>query len=92
MDFIVIERSVLERLKARVERLSNRVKQLSSNCTIGMGEWLDNQDVCELLSVSYKTLQNYRANGSLAYAMIEHKIFYRKEDVINFLNSKKCQN
>ena len=46
-----------------------------------MKEWLDNQDVCQLLNISYRTLQTLRDNGTLAYTQISHKIYYKPEDV-----------
>ena len=47
--------------------------------------WLDNQQVCQLLNISKRTLQTLRGNGSLSYTQINHKIYYRSEDVRSFL-------
>ena len=44
------------------------------------GEWLDNQDVCQILNISPRTLQTLRQNGTLAYSQIEHKVYYKPED------------
>ena len=56
-----------------------------------LGEWLDrsnlfacqskNQDVCQILNISPRTLQTLRQNGTLGYSQIEHKIYYKPEDV-----------
>ena len=46
-----------------------------------LGEWLDNQDVCQIQNVSPRTLQTLRQNGTLAYSQIEHKTYYKPEDV-----------
>ena len=46
-----------------------------------LGEWLDNQDVCLILNISPRTLQTLRQNGTLAYSQIEHKTYYKPEDV-----------
>jgi len=46
-----------------------------------LGEWLDNQDVCQILNISPRTLQTLRQNGTLAYSQIEHKIYYKPEDI-----------
>ncbi|MDD3504677.1 MAG: helix-turn-helix domain-containing protein [Eubacteriales bacterium] len=46
-----------------------------------MKEWLDNQDVCQLLNISKRTLQTLRDNGTLAYTQISHKTYYKPEDV-----------
>ena len=46
-----------------------------------MSEWMDNQDVCRMLNISPRTLQTLRDNGTLAYSQINHKTYYRSEDV-----------
>ena len=46
-----------------------------------LGEWLDNLDVCQILNISPRTLQTLRQNGTLAYSQIEHKVYYKPEDV-----------
>ena len=40
---------------------------------------------CQLLNISKRTLQTLRGNGSLSYTQINHKIYYRAEDVRSFL-------
>lgn len=54
-------------------------------------EWLDNQDVCTLLKISPRTLQNLRNNGSIPYTRIERKIFYNKRDIWNFIEERNIQ-
>ena len=67
-----------------------------------VGEWLDrsnlfaclskNQDVCQILNISPRTVQTLRQNGTLAYSQIEHKIYYKPEDVeriIPFVEARK---
>ena len=44
-------------------------------------EWMDNQDVMALLHVSARTLQTLRSNGSLPYAKMRGKVYYKQEDV-----------
>ena len=43
--------------------------------------------VCEKLNVSKRTLQTYRDGGLLAYSQINHKIYYRLEDVEAFITA-----
>ncbi len=49
------------------------------------GEWLDNQDVCQILNISPRTLQTLRDNGTLAFSQINHKVYYKPEDVKRIL-------
>ena len=46
---------------------------------------LDNQDLCQLLHVSKRTLQRYRASGELPFQTIYHKTYYREPDVEAFI-------
>ena len=60
-----------------------------------LGEWLDNQDVCQILNISPRTLQTLRQNGTLAYSQIEHKTYYKPEDVeriISLVEVRKKEN
>ena len=64
----------------------------------GLGDWLDNQDVCQILNISPRTLQSLRDNGTLAFSQIYRKVYYKPEDVERILyvmdgrdkNSKMC--
>lgn len=55
-------------------------------------DWLDNQDVANMLHMSYRTLQNLRSEGILPYSRIKGKIYYRRQDIQqlmaeNFINA-----
>ena len=49
-------------------------------------QWLDNQDLFQLLHVSVRSLQRYRSEGILPYKMMHKKAYYTKEGVMDFLN------
>ena len=57
------------------------------NSSLHQDQWLDNQDLCELLHVSPRSLQRYRSEGILPYKMMHKKSYYTKEGVMKFLNS-----
>ena len=48
-------------------------------------DWLDNQDVMQLLHISLRTLQTLRSNGTLPYSRINNKIYYRRKDIQQIL-------
>ena len=52
----------------------------------GLGDWLDNQDVCQILDISPRTLQTLRDNGTLAYSQINRKVYYKSVDVESILH------
>ena len=51
----------------------------------GFDDWLDNQEVCQMLNISPRTLQTLRDNGTLAYSQINRKVYYKPEDVKRIL-------
>ena len=82
MEVISIERSTYEELLASFNNFISQMKVMAGRGTDKrLGEWLDNQDVCQILNISPRTLQTLRQNGTLAYSQIEHKIYYKPDDV-----------
>ena len=82
MEIINIEAQTFEKMLSKFEDFASRMEYL---CRLhgdrDMKNWLDNQDVCQLLNISYRTLQTLRDNGTLAYSQISHKVYYKPEDV-----------
>ena len=77
-----MEASTFEAMMAGVESFARRVETLyKQHGKKRLQEWLDNQDVCEILCISKRTLQTYRDNGTLAFSQIGHKMYYKREDV-----------
>ena len=82
MEVISIDRSTYEELLTSFNSFVTQMKAMAGRGTDKrLGEWLDNQDVCQILNISPRTLQTLRQNGTLAYSQIEHKIYYKPEDV-----------
>jgi|GEM_PF-859521 hypothetical protein len=50
-------------------------------------DWLDNQDVMQILHISPRTLQTLRSNGILPFSRIGNKIYYRRSDISRILNN-----
>ena len=82
MEVISIERSTYEELLTSFNSFVLQMKAMVGRGTDKrLSEWLDNQDVCQILNISPRTLQTLRQNGTLAYSQIEHKVYYKPEDV-----------
>ena len=82
MEVISIERSTYEELLTSFNSFVSQMKAMAGRGTDKrLGEWLDNQDMCQILNISPRTLQTLRQNGTLAYSQIEHKTYYKPEDV-----------
>ena len=99
MEVISIERSTYEELQTSFNSFVTKMKEMASRGNDkGLGDWLDNQDVCQILNISPRTLQTLRENGTLAFSQINRKVYYKPEDVEHILhvvagrdkNSKMC--
>lgn len=99
MEVISIERSTCEELLTSFNSFVTKMKEIADRGNDkGLDDWLDNQDVCQILNISPRTLQTLRDNGTLAYSQINRKVYYKLEDVEGILyvvdgrdkNSKMC--
>ena len=48
-------------------------------------KYLTNKDICRLLHMSKRTLQDYRDDGKVGYIQISGKILYKQSDVLKLL-------
>lgn len=80
MEIVAIEKMTFLLMKERLKEFSTQIKEICGE-NKKEDEWLDNQDVCQLLKISKRTLQTYRDNGTLAYSQIGYKCYYKKVDI-----------
>lgn len=80
MEIVAIEKRTFQLMKEKLKELSTQIKEICGKDK-RKDEWLDNQDVCQLLKISKRTLQTYRDNGTLAYSQIGYKCYYKKGDI-----------
>lgn len=59
----------------------------NSPLTDRLEDWLDNQDVMQILHISPRTLQTLRSNGILPFSRIGNKLYYRRSDISRILNN-----
>lgn len=88
MEIVSIERKTFEEMKERFGCFSQHVRALCARYRPPEKmNWMDGADVCEKLGISKRTLQTYRDRGLLPYSQINHKIYYRTEDVESFVEA-----
>jgi len=74
----------LHLLKQLATRLLNLIGE--GTPSINQAEtWLDIPETAKWLKVSPRTLQNYRDSGILPYSQIANKIYFRLQDLQEFL-------
>lgn len=92
MEIVSIDTRIFDEM---IRRLKSVEEQAVTLCRgqedSGLKKWLDNQEVCEILGISLRTLQEYRNKRLLPYTCIKHKIFYKPEDVEALLKSSYHQ-
>jgi len=89
MDIIIIERKAFDLLIESVKALCRKVDLLEEIAADKrLGKWMDNEDVCRLLDISPRTLQAMRDRREIPCTQVNHKFFYRPEDVECFINDK----
>ena len=88
MEIVSIERKTFEEMKERFGSFSQHVRELCARYRPPEKmNGMDGADVCEKLGISKRTLQTYRDRGLLPYSQINHKIYYRTEDVEAFVEA-----
>ncbi len=60
---------------------------INSSLSANPKEWLDNQDVMQMLHISPRTLQTLRSNGTLPFSRIKGKFYYKVSDLNALLES-----
>lgn len=86
MEILIIQKESFEEMAAKFSRFAERVDALlAKQGGKSLNRWMDNQEVCQQLNISPRTLQTLRDNGTLAYSQINHKVFYKPEDVLSIV-------
>ena len=81
-EFVIISKDVFEEMVGKFNRFSDRVNEILGKREEGrLSRWMDNQDVCQQLRISPRTLQTLRDNGTLAFTKIGNRTYYRPDDV-----------
>ena len=86
MEVLIIQKEAFEEMTVKFSRFTERVDALlEKQGGKSLNGWIDNQEVCRQFNVSPRTLQTLRDNGTLAYSQINHKVFYKPEDVMRIV-------
>lgn len=87
MDLITKDSNTTKVLFDSLDRVLEGVENMAANYrpVLGGERYLTNEEVCEKLHVSSRTLQDYRDTGLLGYVKLPGKIIYRESDVEKLL-------
>ena len=82
MEIISIEKKTFEELVSRLGLFVKRMDSINrQRCGKRISDWMDNQDVCQVLKISPRALQTLRDSGRFPHSKINNRIYYRPEDV-----------
>lgn len=94
-EFIMIQidretfQMMLQKIMERFDRIDDRLNRMNRQTAALEGDkLLDNQDMCELLGVTKRTLARYRQKKLVTYYMIDGRTYYKASEVQEFLNRK----
>lgn len=88
IDSEAFQRMLLQ-IMERFDRIDDRLNRMNRLATALDGDkLLDNQDMCELLGVTKRTLARYRQKKLVTYYMIDGRTYYKASEVREFLNQK----
>lgn len=81
----------MQRIMERFDRQDRIISVLINKDAAGVkymdGERLyDNQDLCEMLRTSKRSLQRFRSEYGLRYRKISRKSYYKESDVLEFIS------
>ena len=87
MDLLTNDNEEIIAHQEMITELRNRIESILNNYRPVMnGEiYLSGQDVCELLHISKRTLQQYRDDKILPFIQIGGKIIFKQSDILSAL-------
>ncbi|HUI33186.1 MAG TPA: helix-turn-helix domain-containing protein [Dysgonamonadaceae bacterium] len=94
MDLLTNDTKEIIEQQEMIIQLRNRIEKILKNYRPVMnGEiFLSGEDVCKLLHISKRTLQQYRDDNILPYIQIGGKIIYKETDLLSVLEQNYISN
>ena len=94
MDLLTNETEEIIAHQEMIMQLRNRIEEILKNYRPVMnGEiYLSGQDVCEMLYISKRTLQQYRDDKILPFIQIGGKIIFKQSDILAALEQNYVTN
>ena len=82
----------MERIMTRFDDLKQTTADIPQRPMIDGEPLLDNQEVCLMLQISKRTLQRYRASGTLPFHIVYHKTWYLESEILAFMKAHFTEN
>ena len=94
MDLLTNEAEEIIEQQQMIMQLRSRIEEILKNYRPVMnGEiYLSGEDMCRLLHISKRTLQQYRDDNILPFIQIGGKIIYKESDILTILEQNYIVN
>jgi excisionase family DNA binding protein len=90
MEIVNIDAKTFQEMLNALYDLEKEVKLLRNlHSNNQLNEWLDNQEVCEMLNISLRTLQYLKNRGNITFTQMGRKTYYHKQEVMNLIKKQK---
>lgn len=84
---IIVHQEMIKQLRNRIEEILKNYRPVMN------GEiYLSGEEVCKLLHISKRTLQQYRDDQILSYIQIGGKLIYKESDILTVLERNYVSN
>lgn len=89
MEILDKKSELITSLFRSLEEIQEAIKEAFKRRTPHLNgeKYLTNNEVSKLLSLSTRTLQDWRDNGVISYIQISGKVLYRQSDILKLLES-----
>ena len=77
----IFNEQTFKQVCGRFSGFASQVERICKENTRQPDEWLSGREVCALLGISIRSLQNYRDSGKLGYSQIGNKLYYKSADI-----------
>ena len=83
MEITVLDIQILKTFNKELKEVSNLISEITTpyKALQQATKWLDQQETCQLLNISKRTLQTYRSKGILGSTQINRKTYFRLSEV-----------
>jgi len=91
MEILDKKSTEIASLFTAMDELLNTIGQALKNRTPHLNgeKILSNRDVCKMLHVSSRTLQDWRDTGKIPFIQIKGKILYKQSEVLKWLEQNR---
>lgn len=87
MDVITFEKNAYLTLMKKIDEIHQELQKLKDPAYHFSKEYIDSYAVLDILQISRRTLTKYTSSGTLPYVRIDHKNYFKLEDIRNFMEA-----